>query len=122
MLVYNRDGKMPTHTLDNASLVVAKAFSKSAITDELEFAKNKIKMSPVQITKINTVVPIKINGLNGYEIIADGTDLHTGKKEQVYQVLLFADTSHYILVGFYEANFESNLRLMKKLVKTFKRK
>ena len=122
MLIYNRDGKIPSETDDKASLVVAKAFSKVDITDKKEFATNRIKVLPVQITKINAIVPIEINGLSGYEITAEGVDRKTGKKEQAYQVMLFVDKSYYILFGSSEANFESNLTVFKKLVRTFKLK
>ncbi|WP_432670966.1 hypothetical protein [Flavobacterium sp. SM2513] len=122
MLVYNRDGKIPSETDDKASLVVAKAFSKVEIADKKEFATNRIKMLPVQITKINAVVPIVVHGLSGYEITAEGVDRKTGKKEQAYQVMLFVDKSYYILFGSSEADFENNLRLFKKLIRTFKLK
>ena len=122
MLIYNRDGKMPSETADKASFVIAKAFSKVDISDKKEFATNRIKMLPVQITKINSVVPIEINGLEGYEITAEGVDRKTGKKEQAYQVMLFVDNSYYILFGSSEDNFKSNLAMFKKLVSTFKQK
>lgn len=120
MLIYNRDGKMPSETSDKASFVIAKAFSKVDISDKKEFATNRIKMLPVQINKINSVVPIEINGLEGYEITAEGVDRKTGKKEQAYQVMLFVDNSYYILFGSSEDNFENNLKVFKKLVRTFK--
>ena len=122
MLIYNRDGKMPSETVDKASMIIAKAFSKIEILDKKEFATNRIKMLPVQITKINSVVPIEINGLEGYEITAEGVDRKTGKKEQAYQVMLFVDNSYYILFGSSEDNFENNLKVFKKLVGTFKMK
>lgn len=122
MLVYNRDGKFPSETDDKASLVVAKGFSREAITDKKEFATNRINMLPVQITKINAVVPIEISGLSGFEITAEGVDRKTGMKEQAYQVMLFEGNSYYILFGSSEANFESNLTVFQKLVRTFKLK
>lgn len=122
MLIYNRDGKMPSETADKASFVIAKAFSKVAISDKKEFATNRIKMLPVQITKITSVDSIEINGLGGYEITAEGVDRKTGKKEQAYQVMLFVDNSYYILFGSSEDNFENNLAMFKKLVSTFKQK
>ena len=122
MLIYNRDGKMPSETVDKASMVIAKAFSKVDIANKKEFAINRIKGLPVQITKINSVVPIEINGLEGYEITAEGVDRKTGKKEQAYQVMLFVDNSYYILFGSSEDNFKSNLAMFKKLVSTFKQK
>ena len=122
MLIYNRDGKTPTESADKSSLVVAKAFSKVAIEDRKEFATNRIKMLPVQITKIHSVIPIEINGLQGYEISAEGVNRKTGTKEMAYQVMLFVDNSYYILFGSSENNFSSNLIVFKKLAHTFKQK
>ncbi len=122
MLVYNRDGKLQTESIDKASLVIAKAFSKVEITDKKEFAINRIKVLPVQITKIENIVAIEINGLSGFEITAEGVDRKTGNKEQAYQVMLFVDNSYYILFGSSEDNFENNLKVFKKLASTFKQK
>ena len=120
MLIYNRDGKVPSETADKAALVVAKAISKMIIDNKKEFATNRIKMLPVQITKITATNAITINGLQGYETFAEGVDRKTGIPEQCYQVMLFVDQSYYILFGSSEGNFEQNLRVFKKLIHSFK--
>ena len=120
MLIYNRDGKMPSETADKASFVIAKAFSKIEILDKKEFATNRIKTLPVQITKIHSITPITLSGLSGFEITAEGVDRKKGTPEQAYQVMLFADNMYYILFGTSEGDFESNLKGFKKLVRTFK--
>jgi hypothetical protein len=122
MLVYNRDGKMPGETTDKASFVIAKAFSKVTIDDKKEYAINRIKGLPVQINKINAVKPVEINGLSGFEITAEGVDRKTGTPEQAYQVMLFVENSYYLLFGSSEGDFEKNLNVFKKLVRTFKLK
>jgi len=122
MLVYNRDGKMPTESIDKASLVVAKAISKVEITDKKEFATNRIKMLPVQITNIKSVNPIEISGLQGFEINAEGVNRKTGIKELAYQVMLFTDDSYYIIFGSCQENFDENLKVFQKLIGTFKLK
>lgn len=122
MLVYNRDGKMPTESRDLATLVVAKAISKVEITDKKEFASNRIKMLPVQITQIKSVKPIEINGLKGYEITAEGANRKTGVKELAYQVMLFNDDSYYIIFGSCQDKFDENLKVFQKLIGTFKLK
>lgn len=122
MLVYNRDGKMPSESTDMASLVVAKAISKVEITDKKEFASNRIKMLPVQITKIKSVEPTEINGLKGYEITAEGANRKTGVKELAYQVMLFNEESYYIIFGSCQDKFEENLKVFQKLIGTFKLK
>lgn len=120
MLIYNRDGKMPSETVDKASMIIAKAFSKIEILDKKEFATNRIKTLPVQITKIHSITPITLSGLSGYEITAEGVDRKKGTPEQAYQVMLFVNNSYYILFGSSEGDFENNLKVFKKLVRTFK--
>lgn len=122
MLIYNLDGKLPTEALDKTKVVVVKTFSKAEITDKKEFATNQIKMLPVQITNINSLLPIEINGLRGYEIYAEGVNRKSGIKEMAFQVILFSDKSYYMLYGSAEANFDRNLALFKKVAKTFKQK
>lgn len=122
MLIYNRDGKVPSEAADKSALVVAKAFSKITIDDKKQFAINRIKVLPVQITKIMETNPITINGLQGYEILAEGVDRKTGIPEQCYQVMLFVDQSYYILFGSSEGNYEQNLTAFKKLIQSFQLK
>ena len=119
MLIYNVDGKMPSESKDKESFVVAKVFSKAPITDTKAFAINRIKTLPVQIQKMYSVLPIQINGLNGFEIYAEGVNRKTGVKEQAYQVLLYANDSYYILFGSAQNNFKNNLAVFKKLAKSF---
>lgn len=122
MLIYNLDGKIPSESKAKESFVVAKGFSKEPITDTKAFAINRIKTLPVQIQKIYSVLPIEINGLNGFEIYAEGVNRKTGVKEQAYQVLLYAKDSYYILFGSAQNNFKNNLEVFKKLAKSFKLK
>lgn len=122
MLIYNRDGKTPTEKSDKASLVVAKAFSKVAITDKKEFATNRIKTLPVQIHKINTTNSVTINGLSGFEISAEGVNRKTGIKEMAYQLMLFTEDGYYIIFGSAESDFERNLAAFQKIALTFKMK
>lgn len=122
MLVYNRDGKMPTENVDKASLVIAKAFSKIAISDKKEFATNRIKTLPVQIHKINFTNAVEINGLSGFEITAEGVNRKTGIKEIAYQMMLFTEDGYYIIFGSSESDFDKNIAVFKKIALTFKLK
>lgn len=122
MLIYNLDGKLPTEALDKTKVVVVKTFTKAEISDKKEFATNQIKMLPVQITSINSIFPIEIDGLSGYEIYAEGVNRNNGNKEMAYEVILFNDHSYYMIYGSAETNFDRNLALFKKVAKTFKQK
>ncbi|WP_424003650.1 hypothetical protein [Maribacter sp. IgM3_T14_3] len=121
-LIFNRDGKIPSETKDKVSLIIVKAFSNVDIMDKKLFAMNRIRQLPIVIKKIISTEPIEIDGINGYEIIADGSDKKTGNKEKAYQVILFSDSLYYLIFGSSQADFDNNIELFKKLAKTFKRK
>lgn len=121
-LIFNRDGKIPSESNDKASLIMVKAFSKIDIDDKKLFAMNRIRQLPVEIEKIISTEPIEIDGITGYEIVADGKDKKTGDKEKVYQVILFSDSLYYMLFASSQSDFDKNIILFRKLAKTFKRK
>jgi len=121
-MVFNRDGKLPSESKDKANLIVAKAFSKVTIINKKQFALDRIKQLPIEIVDVISTKPITIDGISGYEIIADSKDKKTGVKEKAYQVLLFSDSIYYMLFASWEAEFDDNLILFQKLVKTFQRK
>ena len=70
----------------------------------------------------NKISDIQIDGISGYEIIAEGLDNSNGTKEQIYQVMLFTDNGYYIMVGTTKSDFETNLELFKQVARTLKRK
>tara|TARA_R110002167_G_scaffold217166_1_gene421954 strand:+ start:5608 stop:6549 length:942 start_codon:yes stop_codon:yes gene_type:complete len=121
-LIFNRDGKIPTESNDKASLIILKAFSEVDIEDKKLFSMNRIKQLPLEIEKIISIEPIEIDGISGYEIVADGKDKKTGDKEKAYQVILFSDSLYYMLFGSSGSDFDNNIELFRKLAKTFRRK
>ena len=70
----------------------------------------------------NKISEVQIDGISGYEIIAEGLDNTNRTKEQIYQVMLFTDHGYYIMVGTAKNDFETNLELFKKVARTLKRK
>ncbi len=121
-MIFNRDGKMPSQSKDKASVIISKSFSTGTVDDKKLFAINRIKNLPIEIDAILSTKPIKIDSIFGYEIIADAKDKKTGVKEKVYQVLLFTDSIYYMLFGSSEADFDANILLFQKFIKTFERK
>ncbi|GMN07752.1 hypothetical protein MTsPCn5_31410 [Croceitalea sp. MTPC5] len=121
-LIFNRDGKIPSQSDDQANFIVGKAFSEILTGDKEQFALNRIKQLPIAIEEIVSIEPIEIDGMNGFEIVADGKDRKTGSLEKVYQVMLFTDNLYYILLASSTADFDENIDLFKKMARTFKRK
>jgi hypothetical protein len=79
---------------------------------------------PYTELKINEdkINEIEIDGISGYEITAEGLEKTNGKKELVYQVMLYIDNGYYMIIGTAKTDFDTNLELFKKVAKTLKRK
>lgn len=121
-LMFSRDGKIPSESKDNLLLIIGKAFSKIDIEDKKLFAINRIKQLPIEIKEIISTEPIEIDNIKGYEVIADGCNFKTEEKVKAYQVILFSDSLYYMMYGSSESDFDNNIEVFKKVVKTFRRK
>jgi hypothetical protein len=95
-LIFTVDGKVPTASPDQTSLIVAQSFAESNPEDKKQFAINRLMQTPLQIQSMEDVQEIRIDGLEGYEIYAIGQNAKTGEKEYLYQVMLFTDRIYYI--------------------------
>ncbi|MGB3151392.1 MAG: hypothetical protein WBB27_12090 [Maribacter sp.] len=121
-LLFSRDGKVPSTSPDQASLIVAKAFSELEILDKKSFCENRIKQLPFQIEEITSTKSIEIDDMQGFEVLADAINSSTNVVSKVYQVILFTDSLYYIILGSAEGDFETNLKAFRTIAKTFKRK
>jgi hypothetical protein len=121
-LIFTVDGKVPTSSPDQTSLIVAQSFSETNPADKKQFAINRLMQTPLQIQSTEYVREVSINGLEGYEIYAIGKDAKTGDAEYVYQVMLFTDGTYYILFGKTNDPGSESLAEIKKAIQTFKKK
>lgn len=119
-IIYTHDGKIPTQ---KPSLLAGNSISKVVIENRKEYAIKRFKElqggESIAITENNA---IKIDNLQGFEIIAKGKNKEQ-QEELTYQVMLFTETNDYfIIVGMAKENIGANLTLFKKIAKTFKQK
>ena len=119
-LFYSTDGKIPT---EKPSLIVGSSLAKVSAPNRKQYAQERLKKLPRgEFNIIKEIKETTVDGLSGYEIIADGKTAGN-QPELVYQVMLFNDKGdYYIIVGHTKENIESNLETYKKIAKTFKRK
>lgn len=122
MLIYKKEVSNSENLSDNRSFVVSKSISKSNFTDKKEFVVNRMKGLSMQVNKINSVVEVSINNLQGYEVIADGVNRKTGQNEQAFLTILFKDLDYYILYGSSAKDFEQDTASFRKLTRTFELK
>ena len=121
-LIFTTDGVVPTKSTDKTSLIIAKSFSTIDIQDRKLFCLNRLKQLPVEITKIETTTEISIDGISGHEIIAIGKNKKLNSDEKICQIILFSDNLYYIFYGSTNQDFDNNIKEIKSVIRTFKRK
>lgn len=118
-------GEMQVYSIDAEAnspykrlLAVARLTRNVAGPDRKRYAEETLKKDKtLQFDKVREINEITVDGLKGYEIVADAKS-----KELLYQVMLFEDEGRYYLILGIGTNFGSHLDTYRKLARTFKRK
>jgi hypothetical protein len=120
-LIYTRDGNFPPDSGDRTAFIASPSYNAVNASDKKQFSVDRLKKLPNGTTNIvKETNEIVVGDLRGIEIIAEGDDA-TGKKQLVYQVILFVENGgYYILLGTAISDFDSNLAAFKKIAKTFR--
>lgn len=121
-MLFNRDLKTPTESMDKASLIVDKSFAKMEVKNKKQFCLSRIKNYPDDYSVLPSkgINELTIDGLTGYELYATNNDT---PEEEMYQVILFdTDGGYYVFVGTYLRSKKEALVDIKNVIKTFKRR
>lgn len=121
-MLFNRDLKTPTESIDKASLLTDKSFAKVNITDKKLFCVSRLKKYPDDYSVIPNkgINNITIDGLEGFELFATNND---NSNEEMYQVILFDENGgYYLFVGTYVPGSNQAISDIKNVVQTFERK
>jgi hypothetical protein len=121
-IMYTNDGKFPAQSTGKTLLLITKSISTVSIADKKQFALNRFKQLPVAITSIDSISEISVDGISGYEIIASGKNKKTEEAEKMYQVILYSENLYYLFYGSTNHDFENNVKSLRSVVRTFKRK
>ena len=119
-IVYTKDGKIPTKSGDGALFVVSRSKNAyaTAYDQRLAFAREKMhdieNKAIVQITAENQV---KIDGLNGVELIGHTDD---AAKELIYITVLFDSKDAHVMAGIAKGDTLDNTDLFHNLSKTYR--
>jgi hypothetical protein len=122
-IIYTTDGKVPSQAVDKAMFAVSTSIGNTAKGDRKQFSIASLQKLPEGNTnKIQSINPVSIGGLSGYEIVANGK----GPKDEsqlVYQLMLFKpDNEYFQLIGLTDTKFAARLAEFKAIGKTFKAK
>jgi hypothetical protein len=124
MALYTVDGKVPTQSEDKTFFIAGQSVSKTNITDTKLYSINRLKKLPYNDLVIDegNITSIDIDGIAGYELLANGTPTNGTGPEMIYQAMLFTEQGYYLFAGTAKNDYENNVQLFKNITRSFKRK
>lgn len=120
-MIFNRDLKTPTESIDKATLFVDRSFAKIKIENKKEFCISRLKSYPDNfvLNQNKKISEITIDNLKGFELYAK----NNAPDEDAYQVILFDDNGGYFLfLGTYLKGNVTAENDIKNCIKSFKSK
>lgn len=108
----------------NVGFLAARSIGKASFTDQKLFVEKRLRQLPgYDQAKINITNPIALDGLQGYEILAENY-ISVSSKEMVYLVMLFLpeNKGYFIMCGHADCDKDRYLSSFKKLTDSFQQK
>jgi len=100
MLMYTKDGTIPLKSAEDPFFIAGSSISQGPIDDRRQFATQRLlNTANTRIIAVISNSEITIDGLDGYEIVADGNLTKSGNTVKVYQVLLYDDGTYILMQG-----------------------
>jgi hypothetical protein len=121
-LMYTHDGIIPTKSEDRANLMVAMSVSEVEVEDKKLYSINRVKGLPMEIDEFESIEEVTIDGISGYELITTGKSMVTDLVTKIYVVILYSDDVYYLAYGSCISDFDANIEIFKRTIKTFRRK
>lgn len=121
-MLFNRDLKTPTESIDKAILLTDKSFTKVEIENKKLFCISRLKKYPDDYSVIPSkgINEIELDNLKGFKLFAKNNDK---ENEEMYQVILFDDNGgYYLFIGTYEIGSEQAISDIQNIIQTFERK
>ncbi len=104
VLVFSESGSMGKGDAGQAVLVVGSSFSGASISNVEQFAKDHASKS-TQVSALRNIKgrALSLDGLPGYELVAEADDLKTMREVRMYQLILVDHTTYYLAQGLVSA-------------------
>jgi hypothetical protein len=122
-LVFNRDGKTPTQTRMNTSIITGKVYHGMGIDNKRKFCEEKLRSFPIDYQTIpgKELESISLDGLKGYILYAENLDRDD---EETMQIIVFDDQNkqYYMFMCAYPVGDNSAKADVMRVLNTFKRK
>ena len=123
-LMYTGGGVFPSPATDNPLFIVGPSLAEVPADDRKAFAEGRIS-DTASVTGVvaRKTEPLTLDGLGGYETLADAKDKVTGEPMVVYQVILFDGPHFYIMQGLTsQKTAAQHLPSFREMARTFRRK
>jgi hypothetical protein len=99
-LMFTKDGVVPAKSPEDPLFVAAPSVGKASVADNRDFSVRRLyQTAKTKVGKISSTKPISIDGLDGFEIVADAKDADSGTPLVLYQVTLFDDGNYILMQG-----------------------
>jgi hypothetical protein len=99
MLIYTRPGVPRGGPPDEPMLIVGRSLGAVTVENQRGFALQRLtQMASVKLSSVVSVETIEIDGLGGYEIVADAEHGDSGQALRLYQVMLYEAEGPYVLI------------------------
>lgn len=124
MLFFTGSGRVPSPSVDDPLFIAGASLREVEASNGREFAERRV-LQTAQLTNIGGLKtePITVDGLKGFETLADAKDKSTGEPMAVYQVILFEGAQYYLMQGLVSrARADVHLPSFKEMARSFKRK
>lgn len=124
MLMYTGGGVFPSPSADSPLFVVGPSVAEVEAGEGKAFAERRI-LQTAQLTDIGGLKtePVGVDGLKGFETVADAKDKATGEPMLLYQVILFEGPHYYLMQGLVSRKHAAeHLPSFKEMARSFRRK
>ncbi len=99
-LIYTKDGVIPGESPGDPFFIVTPSLGNVAVDDEREYALRHLhQTAATKIVSVTSTQPITIDGLDGFESLADAEEDDSAAPLILYQVMLFDGASYIAIVG-----------------------
>jgi hypothetical protein len=120
-VIYNLDGKFPTEIKSGVDLMVMVMPISIEEAEQKQRAMRAVKRPTDENVEISESAKVTINGLTGYEVIGYEVNKQS-KTELKYSVTLFDKDKYFVLNGSSAKDFETYVKLFRKVSQSFKLK
>jgi len=104
MVIFNEEGRLSPLGPGEPFYIAGNAVAKTDIPDLEAFSRTRaLQSANISLLRNARGRPIRIDGLDAYELLAEATHRGSGIPIQFYQVIAPADGTYFILQGFVEA-------------------